>query len=133
LGGTGQNLPRSPATATGPFRRRQRLLKPAEFKRVFAQAVRAGNGQLLLLGRPNGLPYARLGLGISKKHLRSAVARNRVKRQVRENFRRHQYELAGLDIIVLSRPGLAQVPNGELRAALERHWRTLVNRCVPSS
>lgn len=133
MGGTGQNQPRSPATASGPFGRSQRLLKPGEFKRVFEKAIRTGNGSILVLGRANGLTYARLGLGISKKHLRSAVARNRVKRQVRESFRQHQDELAGLDIIVLSRPGLAGIPNAELRATLERQWRTLVNRCEPSS
>lgn len=48
---------------------------------------------------PNSLDYSRLGMIVPKKLLAKAVARNRVKRLLREWFRQHQENLAGLDII----------------------------------
>jgi ribonuclease P protein component len=48
---------------------------------------------------------ARLGLVVAKKHLKRAVDRNRFKRLVRESFRSHQEQLAGLDVVVLARNG----------------------------
>jgi len=79
----------------------------------------------VVLARANQLARARLGLAIAKKQLRRAVARNRIKRVVRESFRCRQSALAGLDIVVMARPGLADIPTRELFEALERHWRKL--------
>jgi ribonuclease P protein component len=55
------------------------------------------------------------------------VARNRVKRLVRESFRHAQDDLAGLDLVVMARSGIAATPNRPLREALDRHWRRLRN------
>jgi len=50
--------------------------------------------------RANGLPIARLGLIISKRHLPRAVDRNRLKRLLREWFRLNQEALQGRDLLV---------------------------------
>lgn len=85
-----------------------------------------------MLARPNDLARPRLGLAISRKVAKLAVARNRIKRIVRESFRRHQQELASLDCVVLGRAGLAEQDNALLFASLERHWRRFAQPCVPS-
>lgn len=108
---------------------RHRLRKPAEFRRVFADPCRVSGSGFTLLARPNGLGHARLGLAIAKRHVRTAVGRNRVKRQVRETFRLQQQRLAGLDVVVLARAGLASGDRAALRSALERQWRRLAERC----
>ncbi len=84
-----------------------------------------------MLCRPSGLPRARLGLAVARRHLRRATARNRVKRLIRESFRRHQELLRGLDLVVMVRPGLEAVDNAELFRSLEGHWRRLA-RHAPS-
>lgn len=117
----------------GCFTRQQRLLKPAEFKRVFADACKVGNQYLTLLAKENELNHPRLGLAIAKKHVKTAVGRNRIKRQVRESFRLHQEDLGGFDIIVLSRVGCNQADPRELRASLDTLWLKLVKRCAQSS
>lgn len=111
------------------FSRQQRLLKPAEFQAVFADApFRASHQQLLILSRANGLPTARLGLIIAKKHIRLAVERNRVKRVIRESFRHRQQQLAGLDVIVLARSGLGGLDSRQLRQQLDRQWQRLIRK-----
>lgn len=64
-----------------------------------------------------------MGLAISKKHCRLAVSRNRIKRLVRESFRRHQQELAGIDVVVLNQPETHKASNAQLLASLEKHWQ----------
>jgi ribonuclease P protein component len=84
------------------FARRYRLTKTDEFSSVFGfrKAIR---GKLLMLHyqpRAAGNDDARLGVVIAKKLLKRAVDRNRVKRIVREQFRRRRAELPAYDLIV---------------------------------
>lgn len=46
-------------------------------------------------------PLARLGIVVAKRNVKLAVARNRIKRLVRETFRQQQQRLDGLDIVVV--------------------------------
>ena len=115
--------------STGDFARQKRLLKPGDFKTVFDEAVRSGDALLTVFARPNSLGVARLGLAISKKHLKLAVDRNRVKRLIRESFRRHQTRLQGLDIVVMARAGIKT----EFLQNLPRHWQRVIQQCANSS
>ena len=66
---------------------------------------------------------ARLGLAISKKHCRKATGRNAIKRIVRESFRQHQEDLAGLDVVVMNQPAAAVATRPQLFDSLASHWR----------
>lgn len=114
------------------FPRRARLASQPAFASVFAQPAKSSDRYFTVLARSNGLAYPRLGLAISRKVARSAVARNRIKRIVRESFRRHQSQLGGLDWVVMGRAGLTAQENAVLFASLQRHWRRLVQPCAPS-
>lgn len=85
-----------------------------------------------LLAAANQLGHPRLGLAISRKHARRAVARNRIKRVVRESFRLHQQALGALDIVVLARPGTENKTSSQMHASLRRHWTRLQERCARS-
>lgn len=104
------------------FPRAVRLLHGAEFQRVFAQARRVPGRRFMLLYRyPEApQPSARLGLAIAKKHAKRAVDRNRIRRVAREAFRARRAALPAVDIIVLSRVGIAAASGAELRAELDR-------------
>lgn len=114
------------------FPRRARLTGRNAFAAVFARPVKSGDRCFTVLTRPNDLAYPRLGLAIARKVAKSAVARNRIKRIVRESFRSHQRELGGLDCVVLGRTGVTERDNPALFASLERHWRRLARPCAPS-
>jgi ribonuclease P protein component len=80
----------------------------------------------LILAVLNGLPYARLGLAVSKKHVRKSVNRNRIKRMARESFRHHQSEILGLDLLVITYKGSEMLSNKQIRLSLEDHWHRLI-------
>ena len=89
---------------------------------------------MTLLALPNELGIARLGLAISRKVARTAVARNRIKRAARESFRQNQQALGGLDIIILGRQGIEKQTKQMLRRELEKNWSRLSHRlCKQSS
>ncbi|MDH5357679.1 MAG: ribonuclease P protein component [Gammaproteobacteria bacterium] len=106
--------------------RAMRMNNPRDFSRVFRQAKRTSGGGLTILTVENSVGHPRLGLAIAKKHLKLASRRNRLKRIIRESFRQHQSAFANIDIVVLSRADIAQRQTLQIRAALERHWETVI-------
>lgn len=111
------------------FPRAHRLLTPADFKRVMdAPNCRASHASFVLLAQTNHKTVARIGFVLPKRRVRLAVARNRVKRIIRESFRHHQALLAGLDIVVMARDGLAALEPAALRAAADRQFRHLASK-----
>ena len=127
----GEQVPSTFSTPSNQcFTRQQRLLLPREYKAVFdGNTLKASHASLLLLVRvAEPTAPARLGLVIAKKHVRLAVQRNRVKRQLRESFRRHQHELIGLDIVALARAGLGKLDNAQLRAVIDAQWQRLLKQ-----
>jgi len=111
------------------FPRQARLLKPAEFKRVFANPpLRFSAGEILLLATSGESPSPRLGVVAPKKACRLATGRNRFKRQVRESYRLRQDSLGRLDIIILARNGIADLDNAGIRQRLDTLWTRLLKR-----
>ena len=111
-----------------------RLLCSSDFQAVFDDApFRASHSLFLILARPNGLPHPRLGLVVAKKHLNLAVERNRIKRLVREHFRLQQSALSGMDMIVLSRKGLAQLSNSEFTQQLQQQLKRVTKKAAQAA
>ncbi|PAV26882.1 ribonuclease P protein component [Tamilnaduibacter salinus] len=114
------------------FPKQARLLTPRDYSGVFDQVTaRVAHRHLLILATPNQRSHARVGLIFSKKNLRRAVDRNRVKRLVRESFR-HQTTLPAMDIVVLGRKGLAGIDNARLHRILDELWQRLEKKASGS-
>ena len=60
----------------------------------------------LFLAKGNERGFNRLGMVIGKKSVQRAVDRNRIKRKLRESFRRLPAKADGVDIVILARPGV---------------------------
>lgn len=104
------------------FPKSHRLLRPADYGKVFDDVqLKIPARNFLILATPNDLGYARIGLIFSKKNLKLAVQRNRVKRQIRESFRQ-QTDLPGFDLVVLGRQGLGILDNPSMRTAIDSLW-----------
>ncbi len=106
------------------FPRRRRLIHVREFEAVYDGRVRKNEGPLVVHAVPNQLAHPRLGLAISRR-TGSAVVRNRIKRRLREAFRRLQHDLPqGYDLVVAVRPHTPLGPD-EYQEALSRAARAL--------
>lgn len=102
------------------FSRQNRLLAAEQFAEVFSgrQVLRGPNFALHFLANDQAGP--RLGLVIPKKQARTAVLRNAIKRQAREQFRKSRSRLPAVDVILrLARPLTGQKADAVSRAA----WR----------
>jgi len=113
------------------FSRQSRLLKPAEFKSVFQQAVRSSDDCFRILARTNRIQRHRLGMAISKKACAKAVGRNRIKRIVRESFRALKVGPEpgnALDVVVLPTVQAANQSNKTLDESLSIHWQRLTGK-----
>jgi ribonuclease P protein component len=112
------------------FPRQVRLTEARDFQQVFAVATRVAGAYLVLLYRENSLGHARLGLAISGKHVKTAVARNRIKRRIRETFRLQRQQLANVDIIILSRAAAEKADNTQIQRCLDWLWQKLKEQCA---
>lgn len=111
-----------------PFGKNRRLLKSFEFKEVFDNnSVRVAHPNLLVLAKPNGTETSRLGLVIGKKNVPTAVARNRVKRVVREAFRLTPLPIS-IDLVFLARKDLGKLPPFEMTTLIQQTWVRLIAR-----
>ena len=104
------------------FPRQRRLLTREDFGHVFEKAFKAANGPFVVLARPNDKKHPRLGVILSKKKIPKAVARNRVRRLIRESFRKH-LGLGGLDLIIMPKQGIDKLSNIELEKGLLQQWQ----------
>jgi ribonuclease P protein component len=114
------------------LQKRARLLKVAEFNRVFDKALRSSDQYFTVLVRSNDIDFPRLGLAISKKRAKLAVTRNRLKRIIRESFRQKQHEIYCADYVVLAGNKSSSAINGRLIQSLELHWQKLKKLCAKS-
>jgi ribonuclease P protein component len=107
------------------FPKQRRLTRASEFERVKRDGL-VRRGKLLMLGTTvvenSGL--SRVGF-ITSRRLGSAVARNRVRRRLREIVRRHQHDLRpDFWVVLVSRRDAVKASY----RALEDEWLRLASR-----
>ena len=112
-----------------------RLRVSAQFQAVFAEGRRLSGQFFRLHAQPLATAEsARLGVTVSKRVDKTAVGRNRIKRQCRECFRKLRSELPGGDYVLLAKPEAAKAQSAVLRRellSLFERARTLKPMPVP--
>ncbi|HXC10558.1 MAG TPA: ribonuclease P protein component [Steroidobacteraceae bacterium] len=111
------------------FEPRQRLHQPAEFREVKLRGKKFADALFSLSVLANHEAFPRLGLSIATRTFGSAVARNRIKRLTRESFRLNQHSLPPVDVTVSAREAARKASAADLRASLDKHWKTIIQRC----
>ncbi len=100
------------------FPRAARLTKPSHYAAVFAGRNKLCGRFFCLNWLVNDLGQARLGLVVAKRVARRAVARNRLKRLIREHFRCWPGRRFPIDLVVRVLPDASHATWQELRGAL---------------
>jgi ribonuclease P protein component len=109
------------------FSRGDRLRKRREFEECYASGVRVSGRLLQVFLRSSVEGPPRIGISVPKR-VGSAVVRNRVRRRVRELFRRHRdlFRKKTAALVVHARPEAARAPFEDL----ESDYRQTVRRAL---
>lgn len=113
------------------FTKAMRLRKGHQFQAVFQRRVSVSDKSMVVYGLWNDVGHGRIGLSISKRVTRTAPARNRWKRILREAYRLdHETYPPGLDLVILARSPLPG-PLSQVRQSLARLLVKLARRLGP--
>jgi ribonuclease P protein component len=108
------------------FPRAARMLVARDFAELRAKGSRRiASRHFSAEFRPTDRSTARLGLAVSRRVSKLAVERNRLKRLVRDSFRRRRAVFEPVDILVIARSSAVAASGTELLADLEALWRRL--------
>jgi len=93
------------------FRKSEHLLKSKQFSVVYKKGRSYRSDYLVAYCLPNDTGITRIGFSISSKKIRLAVTRNRLRRIIREVFRKIKKNLRpGQDIVIVVVRAPAQWP-----------------------
>ena len=114
---------------TARFTKGARLRYRQEFLRAQAQGKRFHTRHFGVTLAPMAEDHPRLGL-VATRRMGKAVRRNRVKRLLREFFRRHQTGLPAFDLVIMAKKGASALGYHQVEEELGRllfsraRWKT---------
>jgi len=107
-------------------RSEDRIRRRSEYREVQARGRRVHTPHFLLLLLPRPGSPRRLGITVTKKVSSSAVRRNRVKRLVREVFRKNRDRFPdACDLVVIAKRGAPQLGYDEVLEEVVRAERRM--------
>jgi ribonuclease P protein component len=104
---------------------RLRLRRKRDFDAAYARGRRLNDGFFTVIATANEQGVPRLGLAVAVRAAGGGVARNRLRRIIRESFQLHQRSLPACDLVVSVRPKAREVAARDLRESLAALWRRL--------
>ncbi|WP_020679559.1 ribonuclease P protein component [Marinobacterium rhizophilum] len=111
------------------YPRQLRILTGEGFQKVFDKvSLKVPDQPILILASFNELDHPRIGFVISKKNVRRAVKRNRIRRIIRESFRLNQHQLPPVDLVILARKGLDELEPEEVHQLMKKCWSRLKHK-----
>lgn len=105
----------------GPERR---VRKRKDFLRIQSRGRKTRAFNLLVVTVARSDLNVRLGITVTTKIDKRSARRNRLKRKIRETFRRDRcYFLAGVDVVVIALEGSTELEFEEVKRQLRFAWR----------
>ena len=114
------------ASANARFTKEQRLLTPVDFREVFdAPERKLHQSHLMAFVRTNNHEQPRVGMAITKRKVPTAVSRNLIKRQIREQFRVKASILENKDIVFIVKNSVKGISKIELKNEINNIFKKL--------
>ncbi len=105
------------------FPRRERLTRPGEYRAVFEHGRKSVGPEFVCYFAKREGPGRKFGMAVSRK-VGNAVTRNRVKRYLREIYRRHRADLwEDVSIVVVARPAASSLSFVSCQESVQRLFR----------
>ena len=105
----------------GPDRR---VRKRKDFLRIQGKGRKTRAFNLLVVTVPRADQHVRLGITVTTKIDKRSARRNRLKRKIREIFRRdRQYFISCADVVVIALEGATALEYDEVKRQLRFAWR----------
>ena len=106
------------------FPKTARLRKRPQFLNLSRTGSKFQSAHFVVISKSNNTVESRLGITVSSK-IGNSVERNRIKRQVREFFRRHRADLPkATDFLIIARGDAATLAGARIASELERAMTT---------
>jgi ribonuclease P protein component len=115
------------------FPPQRRVRRKVDFESAYKRGRRFSDNLFTMTVRVNDVGGPRLGLAIAARTIGNAIARNRLRRIIRESFRHEQHRLPAADIIVGAKVGARNAPDPLRRQSLAALWKKIASQCAPSS
>ena len=125
-----RSLGQSAARTETGFPRSARLLKHADFERVYRQGRRQFSSHMTVLFLQQAAGEARVGFTVGRV-LGGAVERNRIKRRLREAVRRHRSLLTcPVDVVINPKRSVMVVEFAVLLEEIRRTFEQIAKKLV---
>ena len=110
------------------FPRSCRLTTRRQFLTVYAEGRRVASKSFTFFGLPNSAETCRLGITVTRK-VGGAVRRNRIKRRLRDVFRRNRAQLTpGFDLVINAHASIDVGDSAAIEAEFLRTFGRLARR-----
>lgn len=106
-----------------------RIRTTSEFRKIYSEHQFLSGLYYVLYFQSNNLGYPRLGVVASRKSLKKAVIRNRVRRIVKEDFRLHKFRLPSIDMVFIAK----SISTGSSKKELHECVHILLNQLIMQS
>ncbi len=114
------------ATPTANFTKEQRLLTPAAFREVFdAPERKIHQSHLMAFVKPSACDKPRIGMAITKRKVPTAVARNLIKRHIREQFRTKAFKIENKDIVFIVKKSIKDINSKEIKNQINNIFKKI--------
>lgn len=112
-------------TVSFSFPKSKRILKREDFLRLSKPGQKIRTDHFLAIAGAGRSPHARLGVTVTRK-VGHAATRNRIKRHVREFFRKNSHRIKrNLDINIIAHTSAARLTSAETAISLEQIFKNI--------